>query len=318
MNFRIHSWPNLYHFLLEAPYEIGYRRLTVVTAFASSAFVNHVIYQFHSVFIDLIIGMPLVQPITLWDHNEYVRLSQSTGRCRVRYYVGTPPLHSKFLLWTASDKASLGFAGSSNFTWHGFRDYREHMAETTPQALVQEIATIETDVVDCLQPDVFVKVPISYQKPQDQFQVDSSSLGTIAATKPFVILPLTDVRQQTVPARSGLNWGQRPGREPNQAYIPIPSRIHRLKPDFFPPRGQEFTIITDDGFSFVCVVAQDNDKAIETRYDNSVLGKYFRRRLGVDLGNPVTMDDLIRYGRKVVTVYRIDDSTYFMDFSRRK
>jgi len=321
MNFRIHSWPNLYKSLLETPYQTGYRELTAVTAFASSAFLNHVSYQFPDVTIDLIIGMSLLHPITLWDHNEYVRLSKSRGRCSVRYYVGHPPIHSKLVLWTASDKADkapIGFVGSANFTWHGFRDYREHMAETASEQLAQEIAAIEADTVDCLQSDVFEKVPVSYKTPEHQFLVDSSALGAIAASKPFVFLPLTDGKGQCVPARSGLNWGQRPGREPNQAYIPIPGLIHRLNPDFFPPRKQEFTIITDDGFSFVCVVAQDKDKAIETRYDNSILGRYFRKRLGVKMGNPVSINDLIRYGRQNVTIYRLDDETYFLDFHKSK
>lgn len=60
----------------------------------------------------------------------------------------------------------------------------------------------------------------------------------------------------------GLNWGQRLGREPNQAYIPIPIAIHKEFPNFFPNRKNEFSVITDNGESFVCVIAQENSKAI--------------------------------------------------------
>lgn len=42
-----------------------------------------------------------------------------------------------------------------------------------------------------------------------------------------VILMLLEKRTGEVPARSGLNWGQRPehGRNSNQAYLNIPSKI---------------------------------------------------------------------------------------------
>ena len=49
-----------------------------------------------------------------------------------------------------------------------------------------------------------------------------------------------------------------------------------------------FTLITDDTKSFDCVVAQEGRKAIETTDDNSLLGKYIRKRIGVDLGKLVT------------------------------
>ncbi|ASJ57639.1 hypothetical protein BP422_22055 [Brevibacillus formosus] len=124
-------------------------------------------------------------------------------------------------------------------------------------------------------------------------------------------------QNREVHEKSGLNWGQRHGREPNQAYIPIPSAIHQQNPGFFPPRKHEFNLITDDGQSFVCVVAQDNNKALESSHDNSILGKYFRIRLGVPLGGKVQTTDLTQYGRDTVRIYKIDDETYYLDFSQR-
>ena len=84
----------------------------------------------------------------------------------------------------------------------------------------------------------------------------------------------------------------------------------------FPERGREFTIITDDGLSFICVVAQEGNKAIETCRDNSILGRYFRQRLGIASGSTVSRADLDSYGRSSVLLYRIDEDTYYMDFSR--
>lgn len=129
-------------------------------------------------------------------------------------------------------------------------------------------------------------------------------------------LPLTtrykgDLR---VPSRSGLNWGQRPGRNENQAYIAVPADVQRS--NFFPEPGIEFYLEWDDGQKFICVRAQHNGKAIQTPHDNAELGRYFRYRLSVEPGYPIVMGHLIRYGRTDVEVFKDSEKHYFADFSR--
>ena len=87
--------------------------------------------------------------------------------------------------------------------------------------------------------------------------------------------------------------------------------------EFFPERPVHFTILTDDNEVLICTRAQDNGKAIETTHNNSLLGKYFRRRLNVPLGALVTVEHLQTYGRTDIDFYKIDDETYRMDFSPR-
>lgn len=131
----------------------------------------------------------------------------------------------------------------------------------------------------------------------------------------FVTLPFTCKTrgQLQVPKASGLNWGQRPGREQNQAYLPIPAYIQKIK--FFPEPGFPFIIECDDGEVFQCVRAQANGKAIHTPISNSLFGLYFRRRLGVSSGYIVTFDHLSKYGRSSVDVYKESDSKFLLDFS---
>jgi len=119
---------------------------------------------------------------------------------------------------------------------------------------------------------------------------------------------------ERMPRASGLNWGQRPGREQNQAYLPVSSEIQTS--NFFPATGVEFKLATDDGESWICARRQANGKAIHTIEDNSILGKYFRRRLGVDLDDAVVMAHLERYGRSSIEIYKINEHSFFMDFSR--
>jgi hypothetical protein len=78
-----------------------------------------------------------------------------------------------------------------------------------------------------------------------------------------------------------------------------------------------FTVITDDQKTFICTRAQKGDEgqAIETPQDNSILGRYFRERLGLPSGAFVSTEDLRRYGRMDVTFYKIDDENYYTDFS---
>jgi hypothetical protein len=132
---------------------------------------------------------------------------------------------------------------------------------------------------------------------------------------PHVQISLLD-DQGRLPKRSGLNLGQRPeyNRNPDEAYIRVPKRVDDL--GFFPDPGIRFTIHTDDNKTLTCTRAQANAKAIETPDDNSLMGQYFRRRLGLASRALVRKKDLLSYGRTDVDFYKINNRTYYMDFSK--
>lgn len=121
-------------------------------------------------------------------------------------------------------------------------------------------------------------------------------------------------RTGEVGEKSGLNWGQRKGRDRNQAYIPVPVKIHRDHPDFFPDVEEIFTIQTDDKVEFTCVMAQSNRKAIHTTESNALLGIYFRQKLGLPEETFITLDHLQNYGKTFVTITKLDDRSYHMSF----
>lgn len=132
-----------------------------------------------------------------------------------------------------------------------------------------------------------------------------------------ITLSLLDTHSGDTHKKSGLNWGQielgPAGRKkPYQAYIPVPSAVQLS--DFFPNRGEQFTVLTDDGNSFIFVRAQAGGKALHTTLDNSQLGKYIRSRLGVRSGQYVTRQHLAEYGRTDITFTKIDEETYILDF----
>lgn len=137
-------------------------------------------------------------------------------------------------------------------------------------------------------------------------------IDTAQARYETVILSLI-TRTGEPGVRSGLNWGQRPGRNPNEAYISLPSKI--AKSGFFPLEKRHFTAITDDRHQLILRIEQQNNKAITTPARNSDLGEYFRNRLGLANGAFVTRDDLEKYGRTDVVFIKLDEETYYMDFS---
>ncbi len=129
-----------------------------------------------------------------------------------------------------------------------------------------------------------------------------------------VDLSLLDSRTGQTHDRAGLNWGHRPGRRnQNESYIPVPARIGRT--NFFPNLRQRFIVATDDGKSFAMSMVQQSAKSISTPDGNGIIGTYFRGRLGLPLGQYVTLADLQRYGRTDVTFIKADRGIYFLDFS---
>ena len=131
-----------------------------------------------------------------------------------------------------------------------------------------------------------------------------------------IALPLTTGKEEKcrVPGRSGLNWGQRPGRNQDQAYLSVPVEIQRS--NFFPAVGIKFIAIFDDGFEVACVRAQQNGKAIHSYRDNSIIGKYFRERLGLNSGDIIIFQHLEQYGRLFIEVSKKEENIYFFDFSK--
>jgi len=308
---------NLFNNIILNPYNEGRRKLKIITAYASPSFLHHVLYTLNEVEIELFIGMTKVQPITIWDHKEYLKMADDTKRLTVNYHNGNKPVHSKIVLWEQEGLfiSESAFVGSANFTRNGYSNYSETMASVNPSQVINIFSNLK-DYVPFDQPSLEKTMKFTYQSNSNNSNIDGSALGNLVKEKGYCHFnfPLTvNNNRRKIHEKSGLNWGQRPGRELNQAYIPVPKEVR--KTDFFPDKKIEFTVITDDGESFICVVAQDDNKALETCRDNSILGKYFRNRLGVPLGGFVSIEDLDRYGRHYVTIYKINNETYFMDFS---
>ncbi len=304
------KYSNLFESVLKAPVEKNSAtHLFAVSGYATPA----LIYQLMDINrpdikLDLIYGMAKSDGVFKSHHEQFQNIckDQFLGRVRVFYHTGLTPVHAKVYAWEGHAGPVIGYCGSANFTMNGFGKNLEAVSEDDPIACKRFYCSCLPDCVCCLDPKVNDKVSITDKitwnkkngKEKGIFETGPGPQGLVGFES--IELDFID-KSGGVPIKSGINWGQRPNRDPDQAYIPI--------------RKDHFLVVCDDGFSFDAVIAQDGNKALECPSDNSVIGKYLRDRMGVDRGKLVGLDDFKKYGRTSVRVSKIDEETYYMDFS---
>lgn len=307
--------------LLNPVSDLNVDKIVVISGYASSAMAYKHFNKLNglngSVCVDLLIGMAKSDGIGKGAHGGYKKLSVDyPGRFKCSYYVGDIPIHSKSYIWLRNDKPICAFTGSANYSQRAFfQKTQEAMVGDDPSECFNYFNHALENSINCLDSEIEEHITlyneVRARKTVPALVKNGEEYDFNDELKHVTISLLTNSGQ--LPQSSGLNWGQRKGREPNQAYIRVPSQIAQMH--FFPPRAQHFTLITDDGESFDCATAQDGEKAIHTTYSNSIFGRYFRRRLGVNDGDLIGTGDIARYGRSDVKIYMIDDETYYMDFS---
>ncbi|MEI6533673.1 MAG: NgoFVII family restriction endonuclease [Candidatus Roizmanbacteria bacterium] len=139
---------------------------------------------------------------------------------------------------------------------------------------------------------------------------------------PHVFLPIFSVNKGTnekyVAEKSGLNQWNAAGRPRNlnEVYIPIPSLIHKIFPDFFPSRDTKFTLRLPNKSTLTAKVCQDGSKALMSD-PNADLGQWILRDvLKLKDRELLTYEKLERLGLDAVVIYKIDKSNYHIDFAK--
>lgn len=285
-------------------------RLQIVSGYATASMADRHIESLayanigRAISIELIVGMTRHNGIAKAQHyalQKLVREHSGDINFLCSYVVNGNPIHAKTYCWLSGDEPRCAFAGSANYTLTAFgRSQIEAMAEADGNAAAEFYAQSKINACDCQDDEIENKVVLTETKHDADQSADSVTLSLLVR------------RTGDTPAKSGINWGQRHGRDSNQAYINIPVDISSS--GFFPERQERFTVLTDDGYSFIMVRAQTSGKGLHTTQDNALLGKYLRTRMRLPDGEYVTRDHLVRYGRTDVTFTKIDDETYLMDF----
>ena len=318
---------DIFNQVLIEPLKEGADQLYIVSGYASSAMAFHHLNTVRNlgkeIKIKLIVGMCPSNGLTVSPHRGFRELTEkefpSLFECS--YIMNPPSVHSKSYAWFREDKPICGFVGSANYTQTAFLSaQREILSECNPLELLKYFEVLAGETIYCTHNEAenFIQIySDDYIKGKERELEDFQESKEKGVPNHLHGLPSVKVslltKYRTVGIHSGLNWGQRSGREPNQAYIPLKATVY--KTGFFPERAKHFTVLTDDNKVLICSRAQDNGKAIHTPHNNSLIGEYFRNRLDVALGEPISGTDLERYGRTDVDFYKIDDETYYMDFS---
>ncbi len=146
----------------------------------------------------------------------------------------------------------------------------------------------------------------------------------IDADLDHVFLPLYSVRKSygvegpQVQEKSGLNQWNASGRErnANEVYIPIPSSIHKIFPNFFPPRDTHFNLQLPNKENLIAKVCQDGSKALMSD-PNKALGQWLLRDvLRLQEGELLTYQKLQDIGLDSVVIYKMNEGNYRIDFAR--
>lgn len=271
--------------------------------------------------IHLLVGMVPFDGISVSVHEGFIQLvrgeqPQEIAKLECSYIYDSPAVHSNVFIWAKDGSPVLAFSGSANFVQSSFvgRHRQEVINECDPQEALEYYQSLIDRSIYVHHAEVEEYVVIHPTHAVLDLENTLIEGFDLMAQDGYQTVTLSLITRTGEPGkRSGLNWGQRPGRNPNEAYISLPSKI--AKSGFFPLEKRHFTAITDDRHQLILRIEQQNDKAITTPARNSDLGEYFRNRLGLANGAYVNRADLDRYGRTDVVFLKLDEETYYMDFS---
>jgi hypothetical protein len=131
----------------------------------------------------------------------------------------------------------------------------------------------------------------------------------------YVVLPLYSPTRRAVMPASGINQWNAAGRMRSfgESYIPVPKRVHQLRPGFFPARDTPFKLRLPNGEIVLAKICQEGDKALMAN-PNSALCKWLFSTIdgSFDISSqrlvssrPYTYDDLEKIGKDSVRISKV-------------
>lgn len=136
----------------------------------------------------------------------------------------------------------------------------------------------------------------------------------------YVILPLYSIKDENkyVYPKSALNQWNAGGRSRDfgEVYLRIPSKIHKLFPNFFPERDKIFNLEIPTGEAFSAKVCQDKSKAIMTNPNNALADWLLRKVLKIKEGELLKIQKLNELGFDSVIISKKDNENFRIDIAK--
>lgn len=303
--------------VLMDPAREGGNELRIVSGYASPAMLESHLRMFQgeglSVNIHLTIGM-LQGKLDEQNKASYLQVMSAewggSKAASVSVISQGPSVHSKVYVWAGLSGFKKAFAGSANYSVSAMLEEKtmEVCAEVNWQSASDYVRSCERNS----QSINLVTATASSRLAEPAFMLsDAAPEESTIIRSEFIEIPLL-VREGDImqtPAKSGINWGQREGREPNQAYLSLSPKIR----NFFPAPSVRFMVYTRRHGGFVAVRAQAEGKALQSSTNNSILGLILRQALGVKEGAYVTTSDVRRAGMESLRCYRLVSGDFYLD-----
>ena len=315
--------------------ERGMQNLTIISGFGypSMAYQHLTDLEKEDINLKLAVGMGVQKP----DKMGFTRIENTfEGRFSCFVLPSGFKTHSKIYQWDNDQGQIETFIGSANYSRTALFD-RYQQNEVLYKVRDSSVVSIKAYISELYNNTI--PISESVVEETDPRILDNETIDTNLELPNggCIDLPprngLPGVRQSlldrsgSLPERSGLNWGNRPelNRQPSEAYIKVSATLQRK--NFLPhTKGEHFLMqdMHDENFIFIAATAGGGSfinadgtkgpKQIESHEDNTIIGKFFRRKLNLNEDSIVKKEDLLRYGKTYIDIYKINDETYLIDF----
>lgn len=237
--------------------------------------------------------------------------------------------------WEKSVRGAFFTDGISNYNFNASKNVLIKQFKFSRNRDVIELPVFE---------DIFERVVDWFELEKSALSIgisDDSGKGLMRldkneAGKPgidFIVLPLYSTRgkEKAVAQKSGINQWNAGGRRRvfGEAYVPVPSEIHKLFPKFFPKRDVDFQMfLPNDQIQVPGKICQDGGKALMST-PNVTLGHWILKVIDPTLQevdfqreprrrNPFSYSDLLSIGKDAVSVRRVKGKmgvSYHLEFA---
>ena len=294
--------------------------------------------------LNLTIGMHYLERFTKTEYNAAMELNKylmNTERGEVRLV--TPfRYHGKLYSYSNNDGPYAGIIGSNNLGSiidGGARNYESSILLNDKASakqlnnFIKQLVNKATDNIADLEITDFKERNSLLEDHENVQKIDAHTMMECMDARTDLSFEIP-IKGYEVSPHSNLNAFFGRGRvgknglvKPRHWYeveviVPVEVAMRDGYPTARTPEA-EFTVITDDGWSFPCKISGTNNKNFRSEGDLKILGKWLKGRLenaGVlEVGKPVTSDTLQRYGRSSFSFTKTKiPNVWFLDFGVTK